>query len=347
MPVDPLFPDKYPRSTSTGTVAILCEGDVNSYEADFLEKWASIALPSGPVVHVWPCGTGSAVRGMADAIGRTVRIVALLDRDFHDLSSAVGIEKSWARDAEKFGWSFLGVRMWRRNEIENYFLDNDVLLPVMTEAFSCANSDVTHAVDIAVKLLVPFQALQAAFHKTRLAWEDTDPQAILFQAVDSKLPSYKPKWSASGLQGITGAQLEKDLPARLDKWRSLICDQDGLREPWKGDAFVSLFRELIQKWTGYTSSSAEWREVWAGKEVLKLVRQQLAAKKSGWWSVDAAKAQAVAWHEMKKIAQDAHDREIEKELSPKLVNRLVDVITSNAADPRRAEFDELASMLKG
>jgi hypothetical protein len=339
-----LFPDKYPRGTSTGTVAVLCEGDVNSYEADFLEKWAALTLPNGPDVHVWPCGTGSAVRGMADSIGRTVRIVAMLDRDFHDLSSASEIEKKWKTDADKLGWSFLGLRMWRRNEIENYFLDDDVVLPVMTEAFSCANTDVTQAMDEAVKLLVPFQALQAAFHKTRSAWEDSDPQTKLFQAVDKTLPSHKPTWGANGLQGITAAQLGQDLPARIVKWRNHY----GFREPWKGDAFVSLFGELTQRWNEYTSSSPEWREVWAGKEVLKLVRQQLASKKAGWWSTDVPKAQPVVWHAMKNNRErDALDREIEKELRPKLVNRLVTVITSNAADPRRTEFDELATILKG
>ncbi|MGO8748257.1 MAG: hypothetical protein ACLQNE_19955 [Thermoguttaceae bacterium] len=348
MPVDPLFPDKYPRGTSTGTVAILCEGDVNSYEADFLEKWAPIALPNGPVVHVWPCGTGSAVRGMADSIGRTVRIVALLDRDFHDGSSAGGVQKEWKTDADKFGWIFLGVRMWSRNEIENYFLDDDVLLPVMTEAFSCAEMDVTHAVDEAVKLLIPFQALQAAFHNTRSAWESSDPQTVLFQAIDPDLPSYKPKWGPHGLQGITAAQLEKDLPARLIKWRSRVCDNDGLLEPWKGDTFLSIFGKLTQKWEGYTASSAEWREVWAGKEILKLVRQQLAAKKAGWWSTDDAKANPVAWSQMNNNrVRDAHDRVIENQLRPKLVNRLVAVITSSAADARSAEFDELANILRG
>jgi len=340
MPVDPLFPDKYPRGTSTGTVAILCEGDVNSYEADFLEKWASVALPSGPVVHVWPCGTGSAVRGMADAIGRTVRIAALLDRDFHEESSIAKVKKKWSTDAEKLGWSFLGFRMWGRNEIENYFLDDDVLLPVMTEAFGCSGTDVSQAVNEAVKLLVPFQALQYALHQTRSAWEDSDPQSLIG-------PS-RPQWKSTGLEAVDAKKVEEDLKIRLAKWQSVVSDNDGLREPWKGDAILSTYSTLVQKWSSSTSDSMEWREVWAGKEVLKLVRQQLAAKKAGWWSADEAKANPVAWSEMKNNrARDAHDREIENQLRPKLVNRLVAVITSIASEPRRAEFDELANILKG
>ena len=340
MPVEPLFPDKYPRGTSTGTVAILCEGDQNSYEADFLEKWASIDLPSGPDVHVWPCGTGSAVRGMADSLGRTVRIAALLDRDFNDESSIIKIKKKWSLDAEMLGWSFLGVSMWGRNEIENYFLDDDVLLPVMTEGFGCSDADVFQAVNQAVKLLVPFQALQYAFHKTRSAWDDSDPQSLIG-------PS-RPQWKPTGLEAVDSKKLEDDLKTRLAKWQKSVSDQDGLREPWKGEAFLSTYVESIQKWSSFTSESMEWRNVWAGKEVLKLVRQQLAVKKAGWWSTDAAKEKPVAWSEMKNNKERAaHDREIENQLRPKLVDRLVSVITLNAAEPRRAEFVELARTLNG
>lgn len=340
MAVDPLFPDKYPRGTSTGTVAILCEGDLNSYEADFLEKWAFNALPGRPVVHVWPCGTGTAVRGMADAIGRTVRIAALLDRDFHEDSSIAKMKKNWLADADKLGWSFLGVRMWGRNEIENYFLDDDVLLPVMTDGFDCPDTDVTQAVNEAVRLLVPFQALQCAFHKTRSAWEDSDPRSLIG-------PS-RPQWKPTGLEAVDAKKVEEDLTVRFAKWRSVVIDKDGLREPWKGDAFLSTYKTLVHKWSSYTAASTEWREAWAGKEVLKLVRQQLAAKKAGWWSADGAKANPVAWSKMKNNRErDAHDRFIENELRPKLVDRLVTIITSNAAEPRRAEFDELAEMLKG
>ncbi|MEX1229933.1 MAG: hypothetical protein WEB58_06815 [Planctomycetaceae bacterium] len=343
MPVDPLFPDKYPRGTSTGTVAILCEGDMNSYEADFLEKWASIALPlpNGPVVHVWPCGTGSAVRGMADAIGRTVHIVALLDRDFHEESSIAKVKKKWETDAGKLGWSFLGVCMWGRNEIENYFLDDDVLLPVMTEAFGCDEADVTQAVNVAVKLLVPFQALQYAFHKTRLAWEDSDPARSLIG------PS-RPQWMPTGLKAVDANKIEEDLRKRLEKWQVLVSGEDGHREPWKGDEFLSTYQAKVREWSNYSTHSAEWRDAWAGKEVLKLVRQQLAAKKAGWWSADEAKERPVTWSEMKNNRErDAHDRAIENELRPKLVNRLVVVITSNEADPRCEEFNELANLLKG
>ncbi|MFA6045915.1 MAG: hypothetical protein WC718_13110 [Phycisphaerales bacterium] len=284
---------------------------------------------------------------MADALGRTVRAVVVLDRDFHDEESVKAVYKEWATDAEKMGWSLLGVRMWNRNEIENYFLEDDVLLPVMTGAFKCTAQDVTNAVDSALRLLVPFQALQAAFQKTRDQWAETDPTTLL-QAVDKALPSYKPAWTAAGLSGITTAQLEQDLPARLVKWRSLVCDKSGVREPWKGDAFLSAYSESVRKWSAYTSASPEWRNVLAGKEVLKLVRQQLCAVKGGWWSEDKSNPQPVAWSAMKNNRlRDKHDREVENTLRPDFVGRLVELVVANPTDARWEEFAELTAILAG
>lgn len=347
MPVEPLFPDKYPPGTSTGVVALLCEGPVEGYEAEFLREWSTKAPPKGRRVDVWACGTGAGVRGMADSLGRTVKTAVVLDRDFHDEDSSKAVYKEWATDAEKMGWSFLGVRMWNRNEIENYFLEEDVLLPVMTKAFGCADQDVKNAVDSALKLLVPFQALQAAFQKTRDLWSDTDP-AVLLQAVDKTLPSYKPAWTVTGLTGIDPAQLEKDLPARLVKWRSEVCDKGGLREPWKGDAFLAAYAEAVKKWSAFSFVSPEWRTTLAGKEVLKLVRQQLCAAKGGWWSEDKTNRLPVAWSAMKNNRlRDKHDREVENTLRPDFVGRLVELVVTNPTDTRWAEFAELSAILAG
>ena len=61
----PLFSNAYPRG---GQVAILCEGDAVGYEAKLLKQWADTVRPGGRLVDVWPCGTGEALLGMADAI---------------------------------------------------------------------------------------------------------------------------------------------------------------------------------------------------------------------------------------------------------------------------------------
>jgi hypothetical protein len=335
---EPEFAHRYPRETSTGVVALLCEGDVNGYEASFLETWAAATLPNTRVAHVWACGTGHSLFGTADAIGRTVRFVVIEDRDFRDLAAALADCQNLKKDRANRGLAILDWRCWRRNEVENYFLDDDILQPVMADAFGCSTADVNDAVDLAVKLLVPFQALQAAIQMTRARWEATDPQCLIG-------PS-RPQWTTRGLAPVDPATIESDLKARLIKWRATLCDNGGLREPWRGDALIDTFKELTTRWATHSSSSAEWREVWAGKEILKYVRQQLCAGRSGWWSCDRVDPRPLHWAAMpNNPSRDAHDRFIEKTLLPKLVNRLVDAVTLSPNEPRWAEFKDLAQVL--
>jgi hypothetical protein len=275
---------------------------------------------------------------VADAIGRTIPFLVLEDRDFRDEREVDERSKRMKKDRSERNLAILEWRCWRRNEIENYFLDDDVILPVFEKEFGCTVDQVKSAVDKAVGSLAPFQALQAAFHKTRGVWEDSDPSSLL-------APS-RPSWNANGLEPVDATKLRNDVEARLDKWRAKVVKHGDVLEPWKGETFLAEFDQRIADWANLTSDSPNWREVWAGKEVLKLVRQQLCAGNAGWWSVDPEKPSPVAWHAMKNNRErDAHDREIERALLPALVNRFVDIVTTDQEDLRRAEFDEMAAIL--
>lgn len=335
VPNEPLFPNAYPRG---GKVAILCEGDVVGYEAKLLKQWADSVSPGGRLVDVWPCGTSEALFGVADAIGRTVRCVVIEDRDFRDSSEADEACTKIKKDRAERNLAILDWRCWRRNEVENYFLDDDVLLPVMTGAFGCTDAEARDAVANAIRLLVPFQAMHAAFHKVRFLWDEADPAMLLGPT--------RPRWRPDGLEPVDISQVEKNLQERLVRWQTSVYKDGALREPWKGDAFLTEFRRLVAKWGTPDVGSAVWREVWAGKEVLKLVRQQLCTLRPGWWSADPAKAQSVVWHAMKNNrVRDAHDREVERALLPNLVGRFCQLILAPGTDARNAEFDELAQVV--
>src|SRR5712692_4747380 len=78
------YSSRYPRQ---GKVAILCEGDLAGYEADLLEKWFALQT-THLFVDVWPCGTKTAIFGMADAVGRAVSFSVIEDRDYRTMEQA-------------------------------------------------------------------------------------------------------------------------------------------------------------------------------------------------------------------------------------------------------------------
>lgn len=327
-PIPPLNRNAYPRA---GDVALLCEGDLIGYEASLLKKWLDFVRPADRLVDVWPCGTSESIFGIADAIGRTVPLLVLEDRDFRTTQETETYCKERKRDRSDRGLSILDWLCWRRNEIENYFLDEDVIVPVMQKAFGCTEEQVKTALGTAIELLIPFQALQYAYFETRKKWEKTDPSSYL-------LPQCRPQWGENGLEAIDIAKLESEIRKKLEAWRkSLSINADILVK----------FNELIEMWRNSPQASIPWRADWAGKEILKFVRQQLCALSAGWWSVDKTKPVPVDWKKMKNNrARNAYDREIERKLSPDLVNHFVDVLKAlRPEDPRRNEFDALTAAL--
>src|SRR5260370_38574248 len=78
------YSSRYPRQ---GKFAILCEGDIAGYETDLLERW--FALQAAHVfVDVWPCGTKTAIFGIADALGRAIPFFVIEDRDYRTIDQA-------------------------------------------------------------------------------------------------------------------------------------------------------------------------------------------------------------------------------------------------------------------
>lgn len=170
---NPLFPQSYP---GPGQFVILCEGDAIGYEAAILGRWLRNEPPASFLVDVRPCGTGDGLFGTADAIGRTVRVVVVEDRDFRTTEVAQKHCAKQLADRNSRNLAMRGWLSWTRNEVENFFLDGGVLFPAMKEAFGCEESDVKRSLDMAVKSLVLFQSVQAAVAATGAAWETLNKQ---------------------------------------------------------------------------------------------------------------------------------------------------------------------------
>ena len=119
----------------------MCEGDLSGYEAAILGRWLRERTPTDKTVDVRPCGTSEALFGMADAIGRAVRVIVIEDRDFRSPDRAKAECDSTCTEREERNLAMRGWLCWSWNEIENYFLDDEVLLPAMKEIFECADAD--------------------------------------------------------------------------------------------------------------------------------------------------------------------------------------------------------------
>src|SRR5947199_269843 len=126
------YQDTYPRA---GNIALLCEGDLIGYEASILRKWADLRLGTRPLVDLWPCGTCVALFGVSDAIGRSRPLMVIEDRDYRTtLEASQDCKELKKRRAER-EVRVIDWRAWRRNEIENYLIQPEVLFPVMADAF--------------------------------------------------------------------------------------------------------------------------------------------------------------------------------------------------------------------
>ena len=159
---DPRYSTRYPRQ---GDVALLCEGDVAGFEVDLLEKWT--IQRTGIFIDVWPCGTKSSFFGVSDAIGRSRPIAVLEDRDFQ---TAVQASKACEQLAEKRRDREVEVkfwRAWRRNEIENYLIEPDVLSPVLAARFDISVADVSQRLQQVISVFGIDQAAQKAIYRFR------------------------------------------------------------------------------------------------------------------------------------------------------------------------------------
>lgn len=361
MPVDPKFPARYWRGTSSETVAVLCEGDVGGYESSILETWGNRS-PNGITVDTWPCGTGDGLFAFADAIGRTVRVVVLEDRDFRSMELASADCKAKREERESRGIAMRGWMTWRRNEIENYFLDHEVLFPAMCETFGCKDTDVQGAFDAAKNAIIVFQsvkmavghALASSRYIQSEAQDDHKAWAELVKML--KVGGGAPRWSAAGLTLPEPKKIRTDLEGKIKGAQNKAFKNGQFREPLHGQVLLSKFDECVKEWTSAVPEST-WKSVWAGKEILKLVRQGLAAKFAVHVFMDHSRVdkgtrllKPVEWHkigegktkEEAREEQDSLDRDIELAMQPVLIKHLFSHLSSVPTADMNADFGDLA-----
>ncbi len=330
------YREAYPRA---GNVAILCEGDLVGYEAAILRKWADTSEERSPLVDIWPCGTSSAIYGLCDSIGRSRPILVIEDRDFRDESTARKDCQKNEKDRRKRGVELLGWRTWRRNEIENYLLERDVLYPVMIDAFGCSEADVAQALNEIVSSLALYQSMQDVLYHARKAWIDPRLGIELVQGIDA-LPTWDDGKRTLAFPAHTEIRerLEKMLsesPKALDK----------KRKKWDNLGLLTHFDDKYEAWSKVDVDDPSWRIDWSGKEVLQLLRISLSAQ-HGWRDAASGSRSRLCWQNLEKRERDAQDRPIEAALRPPLVRRLLEYISETDSGEIRTEFAELHKTLR-
>jgi hypothetical protein len=347
MPNSPLHPQNYPGA---GQFVILCEGDLTGYEAALLGLWLRERRPTEKAVDVRPCGTSEALIGTADAIGRTVRIVVVEDRDFRSPDRAAEECAKKLADRETRGLAMRGWRFWSRNEIENYFLDDEVLVPTMREVFGCSDDDTRAAREGAIKALRVFQVVQSAVSSADVAWEKLSSVR--------RVGGGRPKWTSNGLEAPEPSTVRTNLEKHIKGSQKKVFKDDSFLEPFLGEELLSAFDTRLQDWSADRLPEDAWKKDWAGKEVLKLVRQQLAARFRPPLASTRARTATVDWHrvgeeitetdkakkrQMQEEARGALDRDIERAIQPYLVQRLWDHLEATKTSDMNADFEKIAN----
>lgn len=336
MPNQPLYPLAKPIE---GDVVVLCEGDAVGYDSALLKRWADAADLNGRFVKVMACGTGDALFGMADAIGRTIPVVVIEDRDFRTPAEAEKECLKKLKNRENRNCAMRGWMAWQRAEIENYFADDNVLVPVLAEAFSCDHDEVRNAVKRALSLLPTFQALEYALFRARKSWLSTDANRALRVETMS--------WGNGSLEALAHEVVREKLEKRLTKWQSSLHDGQAWEDPMSGDDLLRDFDTKIREWTGMEYNSDVWRVDWACKEVLKLTRQMMSEKRPGWWSAPHARNAPVNWGAFANDHdRDEHDRRIERELLPKFIGKVLEEYADGRTEHLASDFAKLAETLK-
>ncbi len=335
-------------------VALLCEGDVVGYEAQLLGRWFRSQAAGALKIDVWACGTGQGLRAIADSYGRAVKIVGIEDRDFRTDSEAEQDCEESIRDLENRGVAIRGWLTWERNEVENYFLDDEILMPVMGNWFKCTNDDVKTVLQIAVQALAAFQAVQAVAYRVRRWWENTDP-AVGVSGSPSLYVGGRPNWKDNGLSGPDSEEVRKQLLESFDKWRERLANAKTKSPPPEKEELAKIFDQWVALNPGQIPDAQLWRANWAGKEILKLVRQQLASRfgtnyggnlreKLKQQGIEPMKS--IPWHRWKREIRDSIDRELEHEMQSHLVTHLLAFAEKNKQSTIRADLDRIGTALR-
>lgn len=326
-------------------MALLCEGDWAGYEAHLLRGWTAARVqPHGVFVDIWPCGTAGSLYGMADALGRMRPIVVIEDRDYRDPPTA---EDECARKKKEREVRSIQVgawRTWQRHEIENYLLEPTVLFPVMAYVFEIDEAAVQARLEGLLSTLAVDQAAQCAIYQMRHPWTTHDLPGRLPPGLPGEA---RPQWSrdnGTALIAPKADEVEEALRNVIDRGRRALKDTAAAMEP---GAVVKAFQDKCNEWASLSLDDAAWRVDWGGKEVLKYLRQGLAARQ-GWLDPATGRREPIDWTAMaSRRERDERDREIEHAIQPLLVRELLAVLSKAPSGDRwedgmRDEWQELA-----
>jgi hypothetical protein len=315
MAAPPHYHSSYPRS---GDVALLCEGDLVGYEVSILRRWVDQHIGTNPLVDLWPCGTGSAIFGMSDAIGRSRPIAVIEDRDFRTPSKAADQCASKKQRRAERGLNIATWRTWNRNEIENYLVEPQVVAPCLAFVFECTGDEVKQILEDLLPCLVVHQAFQHAFYNTREMWEATDSAPILPNSL-----SLAPVWNDTSLQA-TSPDFEvafEKFERNFSTWRGRLGGPAGI------DSILGGLKSKYLEWQRPSLSNRFWVHDWSGKDILQWLRIALTAR-FGWRDRNTGARANVEWGGLNRARRDAQDRPIEAELKPLLVHSFLEHLSS-------------------
>ena len=308
------YHSSYPRS---GGLALLCEGDLVGYEVSILRRWLDRHLGTDPLVDLWPCGTGAAMFGMSDAIGRSGPIAVIEDRDFRTPSEAAEQTAAKKQRRAERGLNIAAWQAWRRNEIENYLLEPEVAAPCLASIFGCTREEVTQVLEGLLPGLVVHQTFQHAFYHARQIWEAADSAPLLPNGL-----SLSPVWNDEALHA-TAPDFDtafQQFARNLSLWRSRLGAPAGI------ESIQAELKSRHLEWEKPSLNNRFWLHDWSGKDILQWLRIALTAR-FGWRDRNQGATAKIAWAGLNRARRDAQDRPIETELKPFLVHSFLDYLS--------------------
>ena len=174
----------------------------------------------------------------------------------------------------------VGVQTWQtwvRNEIENYLIEPEVIVPVIAEYFQTNDQlFVQNRLESVVACLRVDQAAQFALYQF---WQGFRHSTPLKSRYIGGLPkrTARPCWSADKREmiapetAIVKNALEKVLTEKAD----LHHRDSKLIDCGK---FLDQFDQKCREWNTVTVASRDWRIEWAGKDILLCLSRWLAAE---------------------------------------------------------------------
>jgi hypothetical protein len=264
------------------------------------------------------------------------------DRDFRTQDEASSDCDNSRKDRERRDVRVLAWRAWRRNEIENYLLEPEVMLPVMVDAFGCTRQDVQNGLSEIIPTLVVYQATQYVLYRTRRSWNKSDPSRILPSNV-----AYRPTWNDDTCSASAPNRdaVRVSLPVNVEKWRGYFVSQGDSQEVIQGRDLMSDFDAKCQEWQNVNWDDPAWRIDWSGKEILHWLRIWLTAQ-YGWYNPDSGGRDKLKWGALNRTQREARDREIEAALRPMLVAQFVKHLTELSEGEIYNEWLEIEKTLR-